>query len=298
MPELPEVETLRRDLARHLPGAVLRDLWTSGKALRLGRPLDVEAIRALTVGRRVLRLRRLAKYLLVDTDAGGALVVHLGMSGHLLVCPAAAPRAPHTHLVWRLDDGGRELRYVDPRRFGQVTTVLTGEEATLPELQLLGLEPLGRALTAARLAELLGASKRPLKTFLLDQTRVAGLGNIYVSEALFRARLHPSLPSDAAVAAAPALRDAIRSVISRAIANRGTTIRDYTDASGREGRNQLVLQVYGREGEPCFVCGGRVRRQVDSGRSTFFCPRCQPARSFRPAARSKKQRGQGRTGIR
>jgi formamidopyrimidine-DNA glycosylase len=298
MPELPEVETLRRDLARRLPGAALRDLWTSGKPLRLGRPLDVDAIRAMTVGHTVLRLRRLAKYLLVDTDAGGALVVHLGMSGHLFVCAAGEPRPPHTHLVWTLDDGARELRYVDPRRFGQVTTVRAGEEASLPELGLLGLEPLGRGLTTARLAELLAASKRPLKTFLLDQTRIAGLGNIYVSEALFRARLHPSLPSHAAVDAAAALREAIRTVLSRAVANRGTTIRDYTDSSGREGANQHTLQVYGREDQPCFICGGKVRRQVDAGRSTFFCPRCQPPRSSRRVVRSKKQRGQGRTGIR
>jgi len=297
MPELPEVETLRRDLARRLAGAELGALWTSGKPLRLGRPLDVDAIEAITVGRRVLELRRLAKYLLVYTSAGGALVVHLGMTGHLLVCPAGEPRAPHTHLVWSLDRG-RELRYVDPRRFGQVTTVLRGEEASLPELKLLGLEPLGRALTTAKLKELLGESTRPLKTFLLDQSRVAGLGNIYVCEALFLARLHPSTPSRDAMAQAAALRDAIREVISKAIANRGTTIRDYTDSSGREGSNQLTLKVYGREGEPCFRCDARVRRQVDSARSTFFCPRCQAARSFSKAVRSKKSRGQGRSGIR
>jgi len=172
------------------------------------------------------------------------------------------------------------------------------DEAALPELGILGVEPLGRALTAARLAALLAASRRPLKTFLLDQTRVAGLGNIYVSEALFLAQLHPSLPSHLAVPSAGALRDAIRTVLRKSIGNRGTTIRDYTDASGREGRNQHTLKVYGREGEPCLTCRAKVRRQVDAGRSTFFCPRCQPARSSGKPARSKNQRGQGRTGIR
>src|SRR5262249_40285975 len=159
-------------------------------------------------------------------------------------CPADAPRAAHTHLVWPLDGGGRELRYVDARRFGQVAAVGAGEEAALPELGMLGVEPLGPALTAARLGTLLGASKRPLKTFLLDQTRIAGLGNIYVSEALFLARLHPSLPSHLAVGSAAELREAIRVVLRKSIGNRGTTIRDYTDASGREGRNQHTLKVY------------------------------------------------------
>jgi formamidopyrimidine-DNA glycosylase len=301
MPELPEVETLRRDLARRLAGAHLGALWTSGKPLRLGRPLDVERIAAMTVGHRVARLRRLAKYILIDTSGGGSLVVHLGMSGHLLVCRVDEPRAPHTHLVWALDRG-RELRYVDPRRFGHVTAIRRGEESELPELQVLGVEPLGRALTTARLTELMAATARPLKAFLLDQSRVAGLGNIYVSEALFRARLHPSLPSREALHGAAVLRQAIRDVLGQAVRNGGTTIRNYTDSSGREGRNQLTLQVYGRDGQPCYRCGTPISRQVDSGRSTFFCSKCQPAgptgRSFGRDARSKKPRAKGRSGIR
>lgn len=287
MPELPEVETLRRDLVRRLSGAELGALWTSGMPLRLGRPLDVVAITAVTVGHRVVELKRQAKYLLVYTSAGGALVVHLGMTGHLLVCKAAAPREPHTHLVWALDRA-RELRYVDPRRFGQVTTVRRGEEAALTELGILGIEPLGRALTTDRLATLLAATARPLKAFLLDQSRVAGLGNIYVCEALFLAGLHPSLPSRAAVGRAAALRAAIRRVLSKGIANRGTTIRDYSDSSGRQGDNQHTLKVYGREGEPCIRCGTRIRRQVDSARSSFFCPQCQPGPAARPPKRAKR----------
>jgi formamidopyrimidine-DNA glycosylase len=297
MPELPEVETLRRDLARRLVGAELGALWTSGKPLRLGRPLDVASIVAMTVGHRIVELRRQAKYLLLYTSAGGALVVHLGMTGHLLVCPADEPRDPHTHLVWTLDRG-RELRYVDPRRFGQVTTVRRGEEGALAELGVLGVEPLGRALTEERLAALLGATRRPLKAFLLDQSRIAGLGNIYVCEALFLAGLHPSLPSRLAVRRAKALRDAIRTVLAKGIANRGTTIRDYSDSSGREGANQHTLKVYGREGEPCFRCRARIRRQVDSARSTFFCPKCQPGRSSRAPVRSKHTRAKGRSAIR
>jgi formamidopyrimidine-DNA glycosylase len=311
MPELPEVETLRRDLVRRLAGAEMGALWSSGLPLRLGRPLNLEAIAALTVGHRVLEVRRQAKYLLVYTSAGGALVVHLGMTGHLLVCPADSPRAPHTHLIWTLDRN-RELRYVDPRRFGQVTTVLRGEERLLAELGALGLEPLGRAHTTERLAALLRATARPLKAFLLDQSRIAGLGNIYVCEALFLAGLHPSLPSRLAVSRAAALRDAIRTVLSKGIANRGTTIRDYSDSSGREGANQHSLHVYGREDMPCTRCGTPIRRQVDSARSSFFCPRCQPPtsqtsktpkssqsrRSIPAATRSKKARAKRRSGIR
>jgi formamidopyrimidine-DNA glycosylase len=290
MPELPEVETLRRDLARRLPGERLGRLWTSGKPLRLGRALDTRAIAAVTVGHSVTGVRRLAKYLLVDTDGGGALLVHLGMTGHLVVAAAGAARPPHTHLAWALDRG-RELRFVDPRRFGQVTTVRAGAEAEHPDLAHLGVEPLGPTFTAARLAELLEATDRPLKAFLLDQTRVAGLGNIYVSEALFLARLHPSLPSARAVPAALALRTAIRAVLAAAVKNRGTTIRDYTDTDGREGANQHSLKVYGREGQPCRVCRTPIVRQVDGGRSTFFCPSCQANRSKGTAARSNRRKG-------
>jgi formamidopyrimidine-DNA glycosylase len=279
MPELPEVETLRRDLARRLAGARIQAVWWSGKPLRMRAPVDVGALRAMTVGRRVVRLRRMAKYLLIDTDAGGAVVVHLGMSGRLTVVAASAPREPHTHVVWSLDRG-RELRFVDPRRFGQVATLLPG---SAPEV---GVEPLGRGLTIARLATLLGATRRPIKAFLLDQTRIGGLGNIYVCEALWRARIHPSEPARNAVVHAAPLRAAIRDVLRKGIDNRGTTIRDYTDSRGRTGRNQLTLAVYGREGEPCPRCGSLVRRQIDSNRSTFFCPGCQilsGARAFKKA---------------
>jgi formamidopyrimidine-DNA glycosylase len=275
MPELPEVETLRRDLARRLAGARIRAVWWSGKPLRMKTPVDVAALRAMTVGRKVVALRRMAKYLLIDTDAGGAVVVHLGMSGRLTVVAAAAPREPHTHVVWSLDKG-RELRFVDPRRFGQVATLPPGAG---PEV---GVEPLGRGLTTARLAALLEATRRPIKAFLLDQTRIGGLGNIYVCEALWRARIHPSEPARNAVAKAAPLRDAIREVLRKGIDNRGTTIRDYTDSRGRRGRNQLTLAVYGREGEPCIRCATPIQRQIDSARSTFFCPGCQILSGSRP----------------
>jgi formamidopyrimidine-DNA glycosylase len=190
------------------------------------------------------------------------------MSGRLTLARADAPRAPHTHVVFGLDEG-RELRFVDPRRFGQVATLPPGHA---PDV---GVEPLGAGFTAGRLAALLEATRRPIKALLLDQTRIAGIGNIYVCEALFWAHIHPSEPARNAAGKATPLRAAIREVLRKGIDNRGTTLRDYTDSRGRAGRNQLTLAVYGREGEPCVRCGSLVARQVDSNRSTFFCPGCQ-----------------------
>jgi formamidopyrimidine-DNA glycosylase len=266
VPELPEVETIRRDLVRRLRGSTVIGLWTSGLPLRLGRPIDLPELQAASVGHRFVSADRVGKHLILRTS-GGRIVVHLGMSGRLQVVTAGLARAAHTHVVWRLADG-RELRYVDPRRFGMVAA---GAAPTSS-----GIEPLSSALDDTRLADLLAATRRPVKAFLLDQTKIAGLGNIYVCEALFRARIHPATRSDRVTGArVRALRGAIVSVLRQGIANRGTTLRDYTDGRGEKGRNQHVLLVYGREGEPCANCGAAVRRRIDQGRSTFFCARCQ-----------------------
>lgn len=265
MPELPEVETIRRDLAKRLPGARVEALWTSGFPLRMNRPLDVAGIRKVTVGGQFQALDRMGKHLLLRTDRG-TVVVHLGMSGHLLVVPGGEVRAPHTHLIWTLGDG-RELRYVDPRRFGMVSV---GDPAGS------GIEPLGPGFDDARLAAMLEGSRRAIKALLLDQSKIAGLGNIYVCEALFLAQIHPSAQSLRVTGPrVTALRQAIVDVLKAGIRNRGTTLRDYTDASGRKGKNQYTLHVYGRQGEPCTRCGAVVKRQVDQGRSTFLCVRCQ-----------------------
>lgn len=265
MPELPEVETIRRDLARALPGVRVERLWTSGFPLRMNKPVDVAAIRAASVGKTFGEPERKGKHLLLRTD-GGVIVVHLGMSGQLLISRAAAPRAPHTHVIWSLSDG-RELRFVDPRRFGLVAAGEVGGS---------GVEPLGGDFDDARLRDLLTGSRRVLKAFLLDQTKIAGLGNIYVCEALFLSRIHPTARADRVTGArVGALRQAIVEVLRGAIKNRGTTLSDYRDASGRTGRNQFRLHVYGREGEACTRCGTLVKRRVDQGRSTFFCARCQ-----------------------
>jgi formamidopyrimidine-DNA glycosylase len=272
MPELPEVETVVRTLRPRLLNSTIAAVWTSGKGLRLARPVDRAALARLSVSARIAAVRRKGKYILVDLDRGQAgVLIHLGMSGRLRLQAASEPRARHTHVVWSLA-GGDELRFVDPRRFGWVAASKNLD--ALPEVAGLGPDALD-GLHLGRLRALLAASAAPLKSFLLDQKRIAGLGNIYVCEALFRARLHPRTPARRAVARAAALLRSIRAALRIALANRGTTMRDFVDAEGRSGDNAAALLVYGRAGEPCRVCGTPVRRLLDGGRSTFYCPHCQ-----------------------
>jgi formamidopyrimidine-DNA glycosylase len=277
VPELPEVETIVRGLGPALRGREVTGVWGSGLALRLARPVDLRGLRAVSVGRVFAAVRRRGKYILLVTAPRGAepsdegVCIHLGMTGRLRVQPAAEPRAPHTHVVFSLA-GGDELRFSDPRRFGWVAP--GAPLAALPALAQLGPDPLAE-LDAETLARELDGVRAPIKAFLLDQTRVAGLGNIYVCEALFGARIHPTTPAGRVRGRAPALLAAVRATLEGGIARRGTTLRDYVDADGLSGDNAAALLVYGREGEPCPSCGGPIRRRVDAARSTFFCPRCQ-----------------------
>ena len=275
MPELPEVETIVRGLGPALRGRRVTSVWSSGLALRLARPVDVAGLRAVSVGRKFVDVRRRGKYILLVTDARAdeGVCVHLGMTGRLRVQPAKEPRAPHTHVVFGLA-GGDELRYVDPRRFGWVAP--GAPLASLPALAKLGPDPLAE-LDAATLARELDGVRAPITPYLLDQTRVAGLGNIYDCAALFGAGIHPTTPAGRVRRRAPELLAAIRKTLEGGIERRGTTLRDYVDADGFAGDNAAALLVYGREGEPCTVCGAKIRRRVDAARSTFFCARCQRA---------------------
>jgi formamidopyrimidine-DNA glycosylase len=271
MPELPEVETVVRTLRPHVVGQRIESLWTSGKPLRLRRRIDVRRLRAAAVGARVVGVRRKGKYILIDFEGGHGVLVHLGMSGRLRVQEAQEERAKHTHVIWTLPRG-RELRFVDPRRFGWVEAAANVNG--LPEVRHLGPDPLGE-LDVQKLWDLLAASRAPIKSFLLDQGRIAGLGNIYVCEALFRARIHPRTQARRARGKAALLLEAIRKTLEIGIANCGTSFRDFVDSAGEPGRNIRALLVYGREGEACSTCGHGVRRQLDSGRSTFYCGHCQ-----------------------
>ena len=267
MPELPEVETVRRTLAPAV-GAKIVAVWDSGKGLHMHRKPPRAKLRAL-VGAKIVAARRHGKYLLLDTTAS-TLMVHLGMTGRLLIADKAAPRPKHTHVV--LDLGGRELRFADARRFGQVDVIsrAAGIPGLGPDALVDGVDP------AALLARAKG-KKTALKAFILDQSVLAGVGNIYASEALWRAQLRPTTRAHKLTAATSArLADAIREVIEHALDKGGTSLRDFVDADGAAGENADYLWVYGREGEPCLRCKKtRIRRSVLQGRATYYCPTCQ-----------------------
>ena len=277
MPELPEVESVRRGLLRRkLRGVAIARVRSSGQALRLARPQPLAALRRATRGHRIVDVRRLGKYLLLDLDGRHAVLVHLGMTGNLLTARRAEPWAPHTHVVFELADG-RDLRFVDPRRFGQVDVVERAHERAHPSLAVLGPDPIAEGLPPGHLARAASRRKTPVKQLLLDQSVLAGVGNIYASEALWLARIAPTRRADRLSADdARALGIAVRDVLEFAIDNGGTTLRDFVGADGVPGDNGEYLLVYGRAGEPCARCGAIIRKAMQAGRATYWCPTCQP----------------------
>jgi formamidopyrimidine-DNA glycosylase len=275
MPELPEVETIRRDLLPHVVGRIITGFRLAPGASRVIRDVPLDALAASIVGRRIGDLTRRGKYLLFRLDGEPApvyLVVHLRMTGSLLYRPPRAdPVDAHIRAVITLDDGS-ELRYADLRKLGQMWLVDSPQEA----VGALGPEPLDAAFTAAGLWDVLSRRKAPVKAVLLDQHAIAGLGNIYTDEALFAARIHPLRPANALTdQEVRRLHRAIRRVLNGALGNRGSSFRDYVDAAGREGTHQLRVKVFRRTGQPCYVCGAEIARIKVGGRSTHFCPHCQ-----------------------
>ena len=332
MPELPEVETVRRALRLELVGR--RITAVRGRAIAMRRPLEVENLRTVLPGRRFLEPRRRGKFLLLDTglagishqlpaaagDAphpevfsrfgvldvlssttprpsgrkphwarhladlatkadekrrlAGSLLIHLGMSGIIQLVPAAAPLRAHTHLILELDDG-REFRFVDPRRFGLAAWLEPGAEADDPSLRTLGMEPLDPNLPQS-LPAIVRRRRAPIKSLLLDQHLVAGIGNIYAAEALWRAGIHPRRAGNRiSVARLAVLATTIQEVLAEAIAEGGTTLRDFATPDGSSGYFAVSLQVYGRQGKPCVRCGATLRAEAIGGRTTAWCPRCQ-----------------------
>lgn len=292
MPELPEVETVRRGLAPHMEGR--RFLRALQRRPDLRFPFPERFVERLA-GARVEALSRRAKYLVADLSTGEALVMHLGMTGRFLIEAgeeAYAPGefhhdpgggAPHDHVVFEME-GGARITYNDVRRFGYMDLVARDGLAACRHFAGMGIEPLGNELSGETIARLFHGKVAPLKAALLDQRLIAGLGNIYVCEALFRARLHPQAPAGALATAtgrprqkAHELAAIIRDVLAEAVEAGGSTLRDFAHTDGSLGYFQHSFRVYDREGEPCVAqgCGGTVERIVQSGRSTFFCPRCQ-----------------------
>ena len=291
MPELPEVETIRRSLTPHLVGRTVRAVTVHNDDFRLR--IDRTAMAERVAGKRIRVLGRRGKYLLCELDGGTVLVFHLGMSGRLTVVPASLPLDPHDHLILALSARrGRpreELRLRDPRRFGLAVVLGAEEMATSPLFRHLGPEPLFGAdgqegkddgmFDAAALRRRTARRRAPIKSLLLDARIVVGVGNIYACESLYRAGIDPRTP---ARALGPRrwqrLVTAVKEVLTSAIAEGGTSLDDYGDfrnGDNKPGYFRVSLAVYGREGEPCPRCERTVRRIVQSGRSTFYCPQCQ-----------------------
>ena len=291
MPELPEVETVSRGLAPVMEGAVIERLQLNRADLRFPFP---ENLSEQVAGKRIVSLGRRAKYLLIDLEDGTVLVSHLGMSGSFRIEDAVPGRfhherskdEKHDHVVFHLlTDGGRaRVLYNDPRRFGFLDLIRPGERDLYAALRDLGPEPTGNSLDATYLAGRFAGKAQPLKSALLDQKVIAGLGNIYVCEALWRSHLSPE--RKAATLVTPtgkpkkellALTEAIRDVIAEAIAAGGSSLKDYVQADGSLGYFQHSFSVYDREGETCRTpgCGATVARIVQAGRSTFYCAACQ-----------------------
>jgi formamidopyrimidine-DNA glycosylase len=279
MPELPEVETVRRGLAPVMEGKTIGDVYLGRPDLRFAFP---ENFQKRLTGAQITRLGRRAKYLLIGLDTGETLLSHLGMSGSYLTlgsgeAPPQGHKTKHDHVVFTLEDGVR-IMYNDPRRFGFMDLIADEELDTHKFLARLGPEPTGNTLSATDLAQALQKRRGPIKSALLDQRVIAGLGNIYVCEALYRSGIHPAIRScDLKANQLDTLVGHIRDVIQQAIEAGGSSLKDFSNADGELGYFQHRFEVYDRAGESCLKpdCSGTIERMVQSGRSSFFCPRCQ-----------------------
>jgi formamidopyrimidine-DNA glycosylase len=272
MPELPEVETIRRQLAPHVEGRAIERLEISDARWTL--PLAPDAVVDAVQGRMVERLGRRGKYFIFELEDEVFLLVHLRMTGNLLLDPA--PDTPYQRVVFTLSDG-HEIRFCDPRRFGTGELALGTEALERFLVNRVGIEPLGDELTGPRLKALARDRRAPVKAFLLDQRHIAGVGNIYADEALFRARIHPLRPAGTLTSAqCAALAEAVKVVLAAGIDAGGSTIDDFRHPDGVAGAFQNDFLVHLRRGEPCHTCGTAVIKLVAAGRGTYVCESCQP----------------------
>ncbi len=281
MPELPEVETIARGLDQGVTGDVIESVWLGEKPEPLKSP--AKEIAAVLERARIAKVRRVGKHIVFDLDRPnrngrkssgkrGQWIVHLGMTGRLLIASPEVEMAKHTHAVLKLASG-RELRFVDPRRFGRLAVVRM-ESKSATGFAAPGDEPLDSQIE--HFVTLFRGRKTPIKSALLNQKLLSGVGNIYADESLFRAGIRPRRRAASLTRAElRKLHGAVQEVLKEAIELGGSSVSDYVDAEGREGFFQLQHRVYGREGEPCLVCGTPIKRVIIAGRSSHYCPRCQ-----------------------
>jgi formamidopyrimidine-DNA glycosylase len=273
VPELPEVEVLRRSLQARVVGRRIVGVATSGLDLR--EPIPSAQLEEHAVGRRIERLHRRSKYLLMELQGGWTVAVHLGMSGRFVVAGEGDPRGDHEHLTLTLDRR-ESLRLRDPRRFGMVLVLPSAGLSEDRHFRHLGVEPLADGFDGERLRRRARGRRGPIKNFLMDGRIVVGIGNIYACEALHRAGVHPRRSVGRISAGRwERLATVVGEVLREAIREGGTTLNDFADGVGNEGWFQVSLEVYGRAGETCSRCGATVRRIVMAGRGTFYCPGCQ-----------------------
>jgi formamidopyrimidine-DNA glycosylase len=273
MPELPEVEVIRRGLQKHLPGRKVLGIVAGNKKLRL--PIPRKNLKKYIQGAQFKSVARRAKFLLIAMNNGATLIVHLGMTGRLGIFPTGVPRSKHDHLRLQLDNS-MQLCFNDTRRFGFIQVLAPGKDLNMPMLANLGPEPLGRDFTPKYLQDNAAGKKRPLKNFLMDSRVVAGIGNIYACEILFHAGLNPAKEiKKLTMNEWGKIVESSRLVLQKAIASGGTTISDFVNESGKRGYFQLELQTYGKQGLPCICCSTPIVKKIMAGRSTFFCPKCQ-----------------------
>ncbi len=277
MPELPEVEVVRRGLDRLVTGRTISGYWTDEKPLR--RSVPASLMRTALTGASVTASRRRAKYLLIDFDNGATLIIHLGMSGRLGLFAKTHPLLPHDHLCWRLDNG-TELRFNDARRFGSVA-LLTPPNSWQQEQALFadtGPEPLAASFSGDYLHRRSADRKMPVKQFIMDQRIVAGIGNIYANESLFAAGIRPTRPAGSISRRRwQNLSEKIKDILAQAIACGGSTISDFFGTTGEGGYFQVHFAVYGKGGEACPRCARPIKAIRLGGRSTYYCPSCQRA---------------------
>jgi len=272
VPELPEVETIRRDLEPLVVGRTITGVEVDPGTIHLLAAAPIEVLRANLIGRTVASLGRRGKYLLLGLDEGHTLILHLRMTGRLLWRDSNAPPEQYERARLILDDG-HDLRWSDLRKFG---TWRIHDNLT-EFLKKLGPEPIDAGFTLRQFREALANRTAPIKAVLLDQRRMGGLGNIYVDEALFEARIRPDTPAgNLSPAAQKRLYESSRAVLERGIENRGASFRDYVDGQGNEGRHHMYVKVFRRTGKPCYTCLSPIERSVVGGRSTHYCPKCQP----------------------